>query len=136
VWIGNVTRDPELKYLESGKAICSAGLAINNRVRDAQGNWTDGEPTWFNLTIWEDQGENFAASVSKGTRVIIKGRLDQRSYTTKEGVPGTSLDITVEEWGASGRWATMEVSRTARKDGGAPAMAGNAPSAADLDEPF
>jgi single-strand DNA-binding protein len=82
------------------------------------GEWQE-QTSYFNVTAWGDLGENAAASLSKGTRIVVTGRLEQREYTTREGDKRTAIDVIADELGPSLRWATAQVERTARKEGGA-----------------
>ena len=81
--VGNITRDPELRFTAGGKGIASFGLAVNRRWQQ-NGEWQE-KVSFFNVTAWDTLGENIAASLTKGTRVIVTGRLEQREYETKEG---------------------------------------------------
>ena len=112
---GNITRDPELKFSPQGKAICSFGLAVNRRFQ-RDGEWTE-STSYMNVTAWDQLGENIAASLAKGARVVVSGRLDVREYERRDGTKGTSVDITANEVGASLRWATVQVERNPRNDG-------------------
>jgi single-strand DNA-binding protein len=96
---GNVGSEPELKFLESGRAVASFSVANTPRVKDSSGNWGDGETIWFRVTLWGRLAEAAVEDVQKGKRVIVDGRLTQRSYTTKEGEQRTSLEITADEVG-------------------------------------
>jgi single-strand DNA-binding protein len=96
---GNVGSEPELKFLESGRAVASFSVANTPRVKDSSGNWGDGETIWFRVTLWGRLAEAAVEDVQKGKRVIVDGRLTQRSYTTKEGEQRTSLEITADEIG-------------------------------------
>ena len=138
-WVGNTTRDPELRYIGDDKVVCNAGMAVNQRQKNpSTGEWEDGEPLYLNLSIWDRAGaENFADSIPKGTRIIVTGRLEQRSYTTAEGEARTTFDVSVEEWGASGRWAEITVTRTPKGgSSGGQTSPPPAPAAGGFDEPF
>jgi single-strand DNA-binding protein len=113
---GNLTRDPELRYTQSGSASCSFGVAVNRRYQQ-NGEWVDAPTNFFNVVIWAQHGENVAASLAKGDRVIVKGRLDFRKYTNKDGVEVTTHDIVADEVAPSLRYATAKMERIAR-DGG------------------
>jgi single-strand DNA-binding protein len=139
--VGNLTRDPELRFTQGGKAITSFGIAVNRRKQVA-GEWRDEEPAYFTITAWEQLGENLASSLTKGTRVIVSGRLEQRTYTTQGGESRTVLEITADEVGPSLRYATAQVERTDRRSAdGAAAPQGAAPRSAEPayypdEEPF
>lgn len=111
--IGNVTRDPELRYIPSGVAVTNFGLAWNLKKQSG-----DDEAMFFNVTCWRSLAENVAESITKGARVIVTGRLDYRSYETQEGDKRTVVEIQAEEVGPSLQWATAEVEKNARSDGG------------------
>ena len=115
--IGNLTRDPEIRFTSTGRAVASFGLAVGRRYQ-VNGEWQE-QTSYFNVTAWGDLGENAAASLSKGTRIVVTGRLEQREYTTREGDKRTAIDVIADELGPSLRWATAQVERTARKEGGA-----------------
>lgn len=117
--IGNVTRDPELRFTNSGVAVCSFGVAWTPRRRNPQtGEWEDGEVSFFNCSAWRDLGENIAASIHKGTRVIVTGQVRARDWEDREGNKRTSIDITVDECAPSLRWAQAQIERTSRSSGG------------------
>ncbi|HQZ34522.1 MAG TPA: single-stranded DNA-binding protein [Ilumatobacteraceae bacterium] len=113
--VGNITRDPELRFTAGGKGIASFGVAVNRRWQQ-NGEWQE-KVSFFNVTAWDTLGENIAASLTKGTRVIVTGRLEQREYETKEGEKRNVVEIVADEIGPSLRWARAEVERVAR-DGG------------------
>jgi len=115
--VGNLTRDPELRFTANGRAVASFGIAVGRRYQ-VNGEWQE-QTSYFNVTAWGDLGENAAASLSKGTRIVVTGRLEQREYTTREGDKRTAIDVIADELGPSLRWATAAVERTARKEGGA-----------------
>lgn len=133
--VGNLTRDPELRFTPSGQATVSFGLAVNRRWQDNQQQWQEAT-SFFDIVCWGQLAENVAESLQRGTRVVVAGRLDQRSWETSEGDKRSKVEVTAGEIGPSLRWATVEVSKNERKDrvaAGAPA--GGAP-AHDDDEPF
>ena len=112
---GALTRDPELRFTTGGKGIASFGVAVNRRYQ-VNNEWQE-QTSFFNVSAWGTLGENAAASLTKGTRVIVTGRLEQRSYETKEGEKRSVVEIIADEIGPSLRWARAEVERIAR-DGG------------------
>lgn len=114
--VGNLTRDPELRFTAGGKGIASFGVAVNRRWQQ-NGEWQE-KVSFFNVTAWDTLGENIAASLTKGTRVIVTGRLEQREYETKEGDKRNVVEIVADEIGPSLRWARAEVERIARDSGG------------------
>ena len=115
--VGNLTRDPELRFTANGRAVASFGIAVGRRYQ-VNGEWQE-QTSYFNITAWGQLGENAAASLSKGARIVVTGRLEQREYTTREGDKRTAIDVIADELGPSLRWATAQVERTARKEGGA-----------------
>ncbi|MBV7363154.1 single-stranded DNA-binding protein [Actinomycetaceae bacterium TAE3-ERU4] len=115
--IGNLTADPELRFTPSGVAVASFTVASTPRTFDRQsGEWRDGETLFMRCSVWRDVAENVAESLRKGTRVIVSGRLESRSYKTREGENRTSLEMQVDEVGPSLRYATADVKRTQRAD--------------------
>jgi single-strand DNA-binding protein len=110
--VGNLTRDPELRYTTGGRGVASFGLAVNRRYQQ-NGEWQE-QTSFFNITAWGELGENLAASVTKGSRVIVTGRLQQREYQTKEGENRTIVEVIADEAGPSLRWAQAQVERISR----------------------
>src|SRR6188768_2343129 len=102
--IGNCGGDPELRFTSQGTAVASFSLANTPRVKDAKGEWADGETLWMRVTAWNKQAEAITEGVRKGQKVIVVGRLQQKSYQTKEGETRTSLEITADEIGVVPRW--------------------------------
>lgn len=115
--IGNLTREPELRFTTGGTAICSFGVAVNRRYQQ-NGEWVDAPTNFFNVTCWGQYGENVAASLSKGDRVLVKGRLEFRKYTNKDGIEVTTHDIQADEVCPSLKWATASMQRIERSGGG------------------
>jgi single-strand DNA-binding protein len=115
--VGNLTRDPELRFTGGGKGVASFGVAVNRRWQQ-NGEWQE-KVSFFNVTAWDTLGENIAACLTKGTRVIVTGRLEQREYETKDGEKRNVVEIVADEIGPSMRWARAEVERIARDGGGA-----------------
>ncbi|MGJ0205039.1 single-stranded DNA-binding protein [Leucobacter sp. gxy201] len=110
--VGNLVADPEARVSQAGKSWCTFRIASTPRVRDRQsGDWSDGEPLWLGCRAYGEYADNIVASLTKGTRVIVQGRLTQRSYTDNQGQQRTSLDLEVEEVGPSLRFATTQVAR-------------------------
>ena len=110
--VGNLTRDPELRFTQGGKGIASFGLAVNRRYQ-VNGEWQE-KVSFFNIVAWDQLGENAAASLTKGTRIIVNGRLEQRDYETQQGEKRTVVEVVADEIGPSLRWARAEVERTQR----------------------
>ena len=116
--VGNVTRDPELRFTNSGMAVASFGVAVNNGRRNAQtGQWEDGEPSFFDVSCFAQMADNVAESVQKGTRVVVNGRLNQRSWQAEGGDKRSKVEIVADEVAPSLRWATASVQRNERREG-------------------
>ncbi|KAM9862149.1 single-stranded DNA-binding protein [Leucobacter sp. BZR 635] len=110
--VGNLVADPEPRVSQAGKSWVTFRIASTPRVRDRQsGDWSDGEALWLGCRAYGEYADNIAASLTKGMRVIVQGRLTQRSYTDNQGQQRTSLDLEVEEVGPSLRFATAQVTR-------------------------
>ncbi|GAA2351228.1 single-stranded DNA-binding protein [Catellatospora methionotrophica] len=117
--IGNLVDDPELRFTPSGAAVAKFRLASTPRTLDrASGEWKDGEPLFLSCNMWRQMAENVAESLQKGSRVIVSGRLRQRSYETKEGEKRTVYELEVDEIGPSLRYATAKVQKMSRSGGG------------------
>ena len=114
--VGNLTRDPELRYTTGGKGVASFGLAVNRRYQ-VNGEWQE-QTSFFNVTAWDTLGENVAASLSKGSRAIVFGRLEQREYENREGEKRTVVEVIADEVGPSLRWAQATIQRNERSDSG------------------
>ena len=133
--IGNLVDDPELRFTPSGAAVAKFRVASTPRYLDKTTNeWKDGESLFLQCQIWRQAAENVAESLTKGMRVILSGRLKQRSYETKEGEKRTVFEVEVDEVGPSLRNATAKVTRTQRAAGGGAAV----PAAVDSfnDDPW
>jgi single-strand DNA-binding protein len=117
--IGNLTDDPELRFTPSGAAVAKFRVASTPRFMDRQsGEWKDGEPLFLSCTVWRQAAENVAESLQRGARVIVSGRLRQRSYETREGEKRTVIELEVDEIGPSLRYATAKVQKMSRSGGG------------------
>ena len=116
---GNLVEDPELRYTQTGQAVAKFRIASTPRFRDnASGEWKDGESLFLTCSVWRQAAENAAESLQRGMRVIVYGRLKQRSYETKEGEKRTVYEIDVDEVGPSLRNASAKVTRSQRSSGG------------------
>lgn len=113
--VGNLTRDWELKFLDSGRSLASSGVAVNRRY-NVGGEWKE-EVSFFNLTAWGDTAGHLAESTHKGDRVILTGRFQQRSFEDTDGNKRSTVDFVVDEAGVSLRFATAEVHRTTKARG-------------------
>lgn len=138
--VGNVTRDPELRYLQTGTGLATFGVAVNRRYT-RNGEQVE-DTSFFDVTCWRDLADNVSASISKGDRVIVYGRLEQRQWETDQGDKRSKVEIIADEVAPSLRWATAQVEKI-RRDG--PADGGGAagppprnepPAYDDAEEPF
>lgn len=117
--VGNLCGDPELRFTPSGAAVANFTIASTPRTFDRQANeWRDGEALFLRCSIWREAAENVAESLSKGTRVIAQGRLQQRSYETREGEKRSVIELAVDEIGPSLTFATARPQRAARGGSG------------------
>ncbi|WP_327007252.1 single-stranded DNA-binding protein [Dactylosporangium sp. NBC_01737] len=117
--IGNLTDDPELRFTPSGAAVAKFRVASTPRFMDKTSNeWKDGEPLFLSCTVWRQAAENVAESLQRGARVIVSGRLKQRTYETREGEKRTVIELEVDEIGPSLRYATAKVQKMQRSGGG------------------
>ena len=135
--VGNLTADPELRFTPSGAAVANFTVASTPRIFDRQSSeWKDGEALFLRCSIWREAAENVAESLTRGARVIVTGRLKQRSFETKEGEKRTVMEVEVEEIGPSLKYATAKVNKASRGGGGggfgggAPGGGGSRPAAA------
>src|SRR6266508_913916 len=117
--VGNLTADPELRFTPSGAAVANFTVASTPRTFDRQTNeWKDGEALFLRCNIWRQAAENVAESLTRGARVVVTGRLKQRSFETKEGEKRTVIELDVDEIGPSLRYATAKVNKVSRGSGG------------------
>ncbi|MFI8976852.1 single-stranded DNA-binding protein [Nocardia asteroides] len=117
--IGNLTADPELRFTPAGAAVANFTVASTPRVFDKNKNeWVDAETLFLRCSIWREAAENVAGSLTRGMRIIVSGRLKQRSYETKDGEKRTVVELEVDEVGPSLRSATAKVNKTSRSDAG------------------
>ena len=149
--VGNATRDPELRYTAGGAATASFGLAVNRRWQNRQTQEWEEQVSFFNVVAWREMAENIGETITKGTRVVVTGRLEQRSWETPQGEKRTVVEVVADEIGPSLRWATATVTRNAPRGGGGDGSSGgpsgggaggaarpaqNTPPAYDDEEPF
>jgi single-strand DNA-binding protein len=134
--VGNLTRDPELRYTTGGRGVASFGLAVNRRYQ-VNGEWQE-QVSFFNVVAWGDLGENAAASLTKGNRAIVTGRLEQRSYETKDGEKRSVTEVVADELGPSLRWAQAQVERISRDsaEGGSGGGGGGGGAASRAPDPI
>jgi single-strand DNA-binding protein len=114
---GNLTREPEIRYTKEGQATTLLGVAVNRRWQDKSTQEWQESVSFFDVVCWRDLAENVALSLSKGMRVVVTGRLEQRSWETDEGEHRSKVEITADEIGPSLRFATCDVQRTERRNG-------------------
>jgi single-strand DNA-binding protein len=149
--VGNLTRDPELRYTPGGMPVATFGLAVNLRRQNRQTQEWEDRASFFDIVCYGSLGENVSETLGRGTRVMVVGRLEQRSWETQEGDKRSKVEVIADEVGPSLRWATADVTKNDRRPageggggggGGAPRAtggraAGNEPPAYDYDEePF
>jgi single-strand DNA-binding protein len=116
--VGNLTDDPDLRFTPSGAAVANFTVASTPRFFDKQTNeWKDSEALFLRCSIWRQAAENVAETLQRGARVIVTGRLKQRSYETREGEKRTTFEVEVEEIGPSLKYATAKVTKTSRSGG-------------------
>ena len=131
--VGNITDDPELRFTPSGAAVANFTIAVNRRWKDQSGQWQDKLDGFFKCNCWREMAENVAESLQKGMRVMVVGRLQQRSWDDQEGNKRSAFEIQVDEVGPSLRWATATVTKSSRSSGGQAAPGGDW-SASNVDE--
>lgn len=116
--VGNCTRDPELRYTASGMQVASMGLAVNYRRQNRQsGEWTE-ETSFVDVTCFGQMAENVAETCTKGSRVLVTGRLSVRTYEKRDGGTGVAVEVIADEIGPSLRWATAQIMKNERREGG------------------
>jgi single-strand DNA-binding protein len=126
---GNLVDDPELRYTQTGQAVAKFRIASTPRFRDnATGEWKDGDSLFLSCNVWRQAAENAAESLQRGMRVIVSGRLRQRSYETKEGEKRTVYEVEVDDVGPSLRNASAKVTKSARSSGGGGGFGGQSGS--------
>jgi single-strand DNA-binding protein len=139
--VGNVTRDPELKFLQSGQAAVNFSVAVSRRWQNRQTQEWEEKTSYFDVQCYGQMAENAANSIAKGTRVVVTGQLEQRSWETEDGRKGSKVEIRADEIATSLRWATAKVNRNERVEGGRSFNAAPTPSPASStnhydEEPF
>jgi single-strand DNA-binding protein len=124
--VGNITRDPELRFTPTGQATATFGLAVNRRWQNRQTQEWEEATSFFDVVCWREMAENAAESLSRGSRVIVTGRLEQRSWETQDGDKRSKVEVVADEIGPSLRWATAQVTKNERRGPGeaAPPRAG------------
>ena len=115
--VGNITDDPELRFTPSGRPVANFTVAVNRRWKNNDGQWEDKLDGFFRCNVWADQAENAAESLQKGTRVLVTGRLQQRSWEDNDGNKRSAFEIQVDEVGPSLKWSTAQVQKSQRSGG-------------------
>ena len=131
--VGNLTKDPELRYTTGGRGVASFGLAVNRRWQQ-NGEWQEAV-SFFNIVAWAELGENAAASLTKGSRCMVTGRLEQRSFDTREGEKRNVTEVIADDLGPSLRWAQAQVERISRDSAGGGSSSGGGGGAAAAPDP-
>ena len=135
--VGNLTADPELRFTPSGAAVANFTVASTPRTLDKGTNeWKDGEALFLRCSVWRQAAENVAESLQRGMRVVVQGRLKQRSFETKEGEKRTVIELDVDEVGPSLKYATAKVNKTTRGSGGGSGGGYGASGAQSADDPW
>ena len=128
--IGNITRDPELRFTPTGQANTTFGVAVNRRWQNRQTQEWEEQVSFFDVVCWQTLADNVADSLGKGSRVIVTGRLEQRSWETQDGEKRSKVEIVADEIGPSLRWATAKIEKNERKS------PGDRPGAAEAGRPI
>ena len=115
--IGNLVEDPEIRFTNNGIAVANMRVAVTQRIQQ-DGQWHDGDTSFFKVNVWRGQAENLAESLTKGDRVMVTGRLRQRSWETPEGEKRSVTELEADEVGASLKWATAKLERAAQRGNG------------------
>jgi single-strand DNA-binding protein len=116
--VGNVTRDPELRFTPSGQAVATFGLAVNRRWQNRQNNEWEEQTSFFDVKCWAQMAENVGESLHRGARVVVSGRLEQRSWETEQGDKRSKVEVVADEIAPSLRWATVEITKNERREPG------------------
>ena len=132
--VGNTIRDPEVRFTPSGASVTTFGVAVNRRWQNRQTQEWEEQTSFLDVKAWGQLGENVAESIPKGTRVIVSGRLEQRSWETDGGEKRSKVEVVADEVAPSLRWATAQVQRIEREDAGQH-RARQAPTSPPLDDP-
>jgi single-strand DNA-binding protein len=134
VLVGNVTRDPELRFTPSGQATATFGLAVNRRWQNRQTQEWEEATSFFDVVCWREMAENVSESLARGSRVVVTGRLEQRSWETPDGDKRSKVEVVADEIGPSLRWATAAITKNERRgpggDSAGPVRSAPAPTAA------
>ncbi|MCL4446227.1 MAG: single-stranded DNA-binding protein [Actinobacteria bacterium] len=118
VLVGNITRDPELRFTNTGQPTASFGLAVNRRWQNRQTQEWEEATSFFDVVCWREMAENVSESLVRGARVVVAGRLEQRTWQTAEGDNRSKVEVVADEIGPSLRWATAQVTKNERRGPG------------------
>jgi single-strand DNA-binding protein len=116
--VGNVTRDPEMRYTPGGAAKATFGVAVSRRWQNRNTQEWEEQTSFFNVVCWREMAENVSESITKGARVVVSGRLEQRSWETDNGEKRSVVEIVADDVGPSLRWATAQITKNERRGGG------------------
>ena len=116
--VGNVTRDPELRFTNTGQANVTFGLAVNRRWQNRQTQEWEEATSFFDVVCWREMAENVSETITRGARVMVAGRLEQRSWETQEGDRRSKVEVVADEIGPSLRWATAQITKNERRGAG------------------
>jgi single-strand DNA-binding protein len=133
--VGNITDDPELRFTPSGAAVANFTVAVNRRYKNQDGQWEDKLDGFFRCNCWRDMAENVAESLQKGSRVVVVGRLQQRSWDDQDGNKRSAFEVQVDEVGPSLRWATASIQKSQRSGGAGPSGGGSTGGGGDWGAP-
>lgn len=133
--VGNACGDAELRYTASGVAVCGWTVAVTPRVK-RNGEWTDGEPTYYRCTAWERLAEPCAETITKGMRLLVQGRLTTRTFETREGEKRLSVELAVDAVGPDLRYATAKVQKLERRSQSSAHGRSGTSSSAPADDPW
>lgn len=134
--VGNLVRDAELRYTPNGSPVVTFGLAVNRRWQNKTTQQWEEQVSFFDVTCWRDLAENVASTVSKGNRVIVTGRLEQRSWEAQDGSKRSRVEVVADEVGPSLKWATADIVRVERSDTSAGSGGGSGDPWSTPREPF
>ncbi len=126
--VGNMTRDPEIRYTRDGQANTTFALAVNRRWQNRQTQEWEEQTSFFDVVCWREMAENVSESLVKGSRVVVAGRLEQRSWETAEGDRRSKVEVVADEIGPSLRWATAQITKNERRGPGDGARGGGRPA--------
>lgn len=138
--VGKLWKDPELKYISTGKAVCDLGIVFNKRTKTENGGWQDAGSLFVRGTLWDKYAENAAETLSKGDQVLVTGELHMREYEKNDGTKGQSLELKIYEIGPALKWNPAKIARADRlSQSSGPAddpWASNPPLTSDEEPPF